>query len=204
MRRLFDRVFHGNDEMYAKAVHDLDEAIAKYGADHAMQFPDTAYNCATILEYTGIKVTTLADLKKALDGPIKDFMTRKQRTHDVFTSGFATAMAAEVIEACKYVEDTKPYGDEYWGHMTDAEVRELGLPLVTKDIPGFVVFIGPAPSDEEARDMIKGYQQRGKGQRFDREQVFLFLHSKKPPVCDLSTRRRQHQDSGMRRRHRAG
>ena len=75
-------------------------------------------------------------------------------------------MAAEVIEACKYVDNTKPYGDEYWGHMTDAEVRELGLPLVTKDIPGFVVFIGPAPSDEEARDMIKGYQQRG---------IFVFL-----------------------------
>ena len=61
MRGLFDRVFSGNDEMYAKAVHDLDEAIAKYGADHVMQFPDTAYNCACILEYTGISVRTLAD-----------------------------------------------------------------------------------------------------------------------------------------------
>ena len=67
MRRLFESAFRGNDEMYAKAVHDLDEAIAKYGADHAMQFPDTAYNCATILEYTGINVKTLADLKQALD-----------------------------------------------------------------------------------------------------------------------------------------
>ena len=166
MRRLFDRVFSGNDEMYAKAAHDLDEAIAKYGADHPVSFPDTAYNCAIILQYTGIKVTTLADLKKAMDGPIKEFMTREQRTHDIFTSGFATAMAAQVIEACKYVEDTAPYHGEYHGHMTDAEVRELGLPLVTRDIPGFVVLIGPAPSDEEARDTIKGYQSRG---------IFVFL-----------------------------
>ncbi len=87
MRRLFERVFKGSDEMYAKAVAELDAAIAKFGADHAMQFPDTAYNCAIILEYTGIAVKTLADLKKALDGPIKDMMTRNNRTHDVFTSG---------------------------------------------------------------------------------------------------------------------
>ena len=91
---------------------------------------------------------TLADLKTAMDGPIKDFMTREYRLHDVFTSGFATAMAAEVIEACKYVDDPDPYKGEYHGHMTDAEVRELGVPLVTQDIPGFVVMIGPAPSDE--------------------------------------------------------
>ncbi len=166
MRRLIDRVFSGNDQMYAKAVADLDAAIAKFGADHECKFPDTAYNCAIILEYTGIEVKTLADLKQALDGPIKDMMTREQKLHDTFTSGFATAMAAEVIEACKYVENVKPYGDDYHGHMTDAEVRELGLPLVTKDIPGFVVFIGPAPSAEEARDMIKDYQSRG---------IFVFL-----------------------------
>ena len=166
MRKLFDRVFAGNDQMYEKAVKDLDEAISKYGADHVMQFPDTAYNCSTILQYTGIKVLKLSDLKAALDGPIKDFMTRNYRTHDVFTSGFATAMAAEVIEACKYVEDTDPYKGEYHGHLSDAEVRELGVPLVTRDIPGFVVMIGPAPSDEEARDTITGYQQRG---------IFVFL-----------------------------
>jgi acetyl-CoA synthase len=166
VRRLFDRVFLGSDEMYAKAVSDLNEAIAKFGADHPMQFPDTAYNCAIILEYTGISVKTLGDLKKALDGPIKDMMTRNLRTHDVFTNGFATAMAAEVIEACKYVDNPNPYNGEYHGHMTDAEVRELGVPLVTQDIPGFVVLIGPAPSDEEARDTIKSYQNRG---------IFVFL-----------------------------
>ena len=97
MRRLFDRVFSGNDEMYAKAARDLDEAIAKFGADHVMKFPDTAYNCAIILQYTGIKVETLGDLKKAMDGPIKEMMAREQRLHDVFTSGFATAMAAPAM-----------------------------------------------------------------------------------------------------------
>ncbi len=50
--------------------------------------------------------------------------------------------------------------------MTDAEVRELGVPLVTQDIPGFVVIIDEAPTDEEALALIKGYQSRG---------IFVFL-----------------------------
>ena len=152
--------------MYAKAQQSLEEAIGRLGAGHSAQFPSTAYNCAVILTYTGIEVHTLADLKTALDGPIRDWMTKNERTSDVFRTGIATAMAAEVIEACKYADDTDPYKGEYHGHMVDAEVRELGLPLVTKDIPGFVVLIGPAPSDQEAVDTIKGYQARG---------IFVFL-----------------------------
>ena len=166
MRRLFDRVFKGSDEMYAKAVEELDAAIAKFGADHVMKFPDTAYNCACIRQYAGIEVKTLADLKTALEGPIKEYMNHDPRTEKVFKSGYATVMAAEIIEACKYVEDPNPYKGEYHGHMSDAEVRTLGVPLVTGDIPGFVVIIGPAPSDEEARDLIKGYQSKG---------IFVFL-----------------------------
>ncbi len=166
MRRLFDCVFNGSDQMYEKARKDLDAAIKKYGPDHSVMLPDTAFNCAIILEYAGIEVKTLGDLDAAMNGTIKEWMTKEERVNDVFHSGLATAMAAQVIEAVKYVDDPQPYKGEYHGHMTDAEVRELGLPLVTKDIPGFVVMIGPAPSDEEARDMIKGYQARG---------IFVFL-----------------------------
>jgi len=166
MRKLFDRVFSGNDQLYDMAQKAVDEAIAKFGADHVCQFPDTAYNCSTILQYAGVQVRTIADLKTALDGPIKDFMTREYRTHDVFTSGFAASMCGEAIEACKYIDDPDPYKGEYHGHLSDAEVRELGVPLVTRDIPGFVVMIGPAPSAEEAKEMIKGYQNRG---------IFVFL-----------------------------
>ena len=71
MRNLIETVFRGNDEIYAEAVKAVDAAIEKYGADHAAQFPETGYNCATILQYTGIKVVTLADVKTALEGPIK-------------------------------------------------------------------------------------------------------------------------------------
>ena len=41
---LFDIVFNGNDKMYDRAVADLEAAIAKYGEDKAVGFPETAYS----------------------------------------------------------------------------------------------------------------------------------------------------------------
>lgn len=94
-------------------------------------------------------------------------MLREPRTKSIFYSGVGTAIAAEMIEACKYAKTDTPYeGTIYHGHFADAEVRELGVPLVTGDIPGFVVIIGPAPSTEEAVEIVKGYQSRG---------IFVFL-----------------------------
>jgi acetyl-CoA synthase len=163
---LFDRVFRGSAEMYAKAESELEAAVAELGAGAPMKMPDTAYYLSCIYAYLGRKVTTLGELREALS-EIKAKMTTNHRTADVFSSGIATAMAAEVIEACKYARTPAPYeGTKYHGHFSDAEVRELGVPLVTRDIPGFVVIIGPAPSDEEAVTLIKGYQNRG---------IFVFL-----------------------------
>ena len=163
---LFDRVFRGSDEMFAVAEKAVADATAKFGPDAALNMPNTAYFAACIYAYTGRKVMKVSDLSDAL-ADVKAMMTRERRTHDIFTSGVGTAIAAEIIEATKYIDTPTPYeGTNYWGHFSDAEVRELGVPLVTRDIPGFVVIIGPAPSVEEAVDLIKGYQTRG---------IFVFL-----------------------------
>ncbi len=163
---LFDRVFRGSDEMYAKADEALTAAIEKYGASQPMQLPDTAYNMACSLAYAGKKIATLGETREALDH-IRTMMSREYRTKDIFTTGLGTAMAGEIIEAVKYLDTTTPYeGTPYHGHFSDAEVRELGVPLVTNDIPGFVVIIDAAPTDEEAVELIKGYQTRG---------IFVFL-----------------------------
>ena len=163
---LFNRVFRGSDEMYAKARQELDAVTARLGADAPLEMPDTAYFLACSYAYAGKKVTNLRELAEALD-IIHGMMTREQKLQDVFSTGIATAMAAEVIEACKYADTPTPYeGSKYHGHFSDAEVRELGVPLVTGDIPGFVVIIDEAPSDEEAVQLIKGYQSRG---------IFVFL-----------------------------
>ncbi|MBQ4370344.1 MAG: CO dehydrogenase/CO-methylating acetyl-CoA synthase complex subunit beta [Oscillospiraceae bacterium] len=166
MRKLFDRVFAGSDEMMAKAERDLTEILAELGPDAPMVMPDTGYSLGCIYGYTGRRVATLGDLRDAFED-VKGMMKREYRTDDIFSSGIGTAIAAEIIEACKYAKTPTPYdGTIYHGHFSDAEVRELGVPLVTNEIPGFVVFIGPAPSDEEAVELIKGYQSRG---------IFVFL-----------------------------
>ncbi|MDR0722210.1 MAG: CO dehydrogenase/CO-methylating acetyl-CoA synthase complex subunit beta [Treponema sp.] len=165
MKLLFNRVFDGVDEMYAIAEKTLNETVKELGEAAPITMPNTAYFLANHLTYLSKKVTTLGELKACFP-EVKAWMPHEQRLGDVFKSGFGTVLAAEVIEACKYARSDKPYGDEYWGHMSDAEVRELGVPLVTGDIPGFVVIIGPAPSDEEAAELIKGYQSRA---------IFVFL-----------------------------
>ncbi len=163
---LFERVFRGSDEMFAKAEQELNAVIAELGESAPMTMPSTAYYLACIYAYLGKKVTTLGELKAAMTD-IRALMTRENRTASIFSSGVATAIAAEVIEACKYARSETPYeGTNYHGHFADAEVRELGVPLVTGDIPGFVVMIGPAPSVEEAVETVKGYQSRG---------IFVFL-----------------------------
>ncbi len=162
----FDRIFKGSDEMFAKAEHDVNAVVAELGLDAEVKMPNTAYYLSCCYSFLGKKITTLGELQAVL-ADIKAMLKHEQNTDSVFSSGIATAIAAEVIEACKYARSADPYeGTPYHGHFSDAEVRELGVPLVTRDIPGFVVIIGPAPSDDEAAELIKGYQSRG---------IFVFL-----------------------------
>ena len=169
MKKLFDRVLDGASEMMIRAERSIDEIEAKCGPDTPVQLPETAYNCAVNLAYKGTKISKVSDLRDALE-IIQDMIKRRQSTDAIFNAGIATAMSAELIEVCKYVETPTPYeGTKYHGHFSDAEVRELGVPLVTGDIPGFVVIIDEAPTDEQAAELIKGYQSRG---------IFVFLIGK--------------------------
>ncbi len=160
---LFERVFNGSDDMFNMAVKAVDEAIAKYGEDKAVSLPNTAYGIPCLYAFTAKKYDTLGAIKNEALPAIQEMMVKENRLHHVFTSGIATALSAEVIETMKYVmnDGEKPYDDKYHGHMSDAEIRELGVPLVTDDIPGVAVLIGPAPSKEIAANLIKGYQAKG-------------------------------------------
>jgi acetyl-CoA synthase len=170
MKLLFNRVYDGADEMYALAEKTLNETLAELGEAAPINMPNTAYFLANHLTYLTKKITTMGELAASLP-EVRSWIAGEQarakhRLDDAFRTGYGTFMAAELIEACKYAKNPRPYGDDYWGHLSDAEVRELGVPLVTGDIPGFVVIIGPAPSDEEAAELIKGYQSRA---------IFVFL-----------------------------
>ena len=137
---LFERVFSGNDAVYGLTEGAIDGAIAQYGEDKAVKFPDTAYALPCYYAVTGVKVTNLKELKEAL-GVVKTLMTRAPRLNDAFMSGVATALCAEFIEVLKYIDG--------------------GVPLVTGDIPGVAVILGSAPTAEEGVALVKSYQAQG-------------------------------------------
>ena len=100
---------------------------------------------------------TLGEMKEAL-GVIKSLMTREHQLDDALMSGVATALCAEFIEVLKYLDGAEPYSEPYYGHLPDSIIRELGVPLVTGDIPGVAVIIGSAPTSQEGVDLVKSYQ----------------------------------------------
>jgi len=163
---LFDRVFSGADVMLSVAEDQLATAVNDLGGDAHVTFPNTAYFLSCIYAFLAKEVRTLDDLNEALKA-IKELLGREQKLGDAFSNGIATALLAEVIEGVKYAYNPAPYeGTPCHGHMTDAEVRALGVPLVTGDICGVVVLANPAPTVAEAVDLIKDYQRRG---------VYVFL-----------------------------
>jgi len=169
MKHLFNRVYDGVDEMYALAEKALEKALAEHGEGAPVAFPGTGYFLSNHKAYLCKDIKTLGELKACMP-QIKTWMPHGKQLGDVFKSGLGYFLAAEVIEACKYIKNDHPYGKDehrkYHGHFTDAEVRSLGVPLVTGDIPGFVVIVSAAPSDDEAVELVKDYQSKG---------IFVFL-----------------------------
>ncbi len=157
---LFDVVFSGNDTVYGLTEQAINDAIATHGEDKAIAFPETAYALPCYFAVTGTKVGNLGELKAAL-GVVKTLMTRETRLNDVFMSGVATALMAEFIEVLKYIDNPAPYDAPCSGHISDAVVRSLGVPLVTGDIPGVAVVLGKADTAEEGAALVKSYQEQG-------------------------------------------
>lgn len=157
---LINRIFSGNDAVFGLTEQAVDGAIAQHGAEKAVGFPHTAYCLPCYYSVTGVKVKTLGDMKEAL-GVIRTLMTREHALDDALMSGVATALCAEFIEALKYLDGAQPYEEPCYGHLADSIIRELGVPLVTGDIPGVAVILGSAPTPKEGVELIKSYQAQG-------------------------------------------
>ena len=157
---LINRIFSGNDAVYGLTEKAVNDAVQANGADKAVGFPHTAYCLPCYYAVTGVKIKTLGELKEAL-GVVKSLMNREETLDNALMSGVATALCAEFIEALKYLDGAEPYQEPCYGHLADSIIRELGVPLVTGDIPGVAVILGSAPTAQEGVDLIKSYQAQG-------------------------------------------
>ncbi len=110
---------------------------------------------------TGSKVGTLGELKQAL-GVVQDAHDpQSPRLNGRLHVRRSHRAGAEFIEVLKYLNGATPYELPCYGHLSDAVIRNLGVPLVTGDIPGVAVILGSAPSADEAVALVKSYQSQG-------------------------------------------
>ena len=161
MSVLTDLIYGGSNAVAGLTEGAVNDAIAKYGADKAIAFPDTAYYFPTIYAATGVKVKTLGDLPACV-GVLKSLITNQEDLGQALNAGLATAVGAEIIEGLKYVEGGNPYENESGiGFVPDPIIRSLGVPLVTGDIPGVAVVLGKADNAADVVNVVKDYQSKG-------------------------------------------
>ena len=161
MSVLTDLIYGGSNAVAGLTEGAVNDAIAKYGADKEIAFPDTAYFFPTIYAATGVKVKTLGDLPACV-GVLKSLITNQKDLGQALNAGLATAVGAEILEGLKWVDNADPYAaDSGIGFVPDPIIRSLGVPLVTGDIPGVAVVLGKADDAQNVVKVVKDYQSKG-------------------------------------------
>ena len=161
MSVLTDLIYGGSNAVAGLTEGAVNDAIAKYGPEKEIAFPDTAYYFPTIYAATGVKVKTLGDLPACV-GVLKSLITNQEDLGQALNAGLATAVGAEILEGLRYVEGGNPYENESGiGFVPDPIIRSLGVPLVTGDIPGVAVVLGKAENAADVVNVVKDYQSKG-------------------------------------------
>lgn len=161
MSALTDLIYGGSNAVAGLTEGAVNDAIAKYGEDMPIAFPDTAYFFPTIYAATGVKVQKLGDLPACV-GVLKSLITNEEDLGQALNAGLATAVGAEIIEGLKYLDGAQPYANESGiGFVPDSVIRSLGVPLVTGDIPGVAVVLGKADNAADVTAVVKDYQSKG-------------------------------------------
>jgi len=168
----------------------LQQALAEKGPDTPVAFPNTAYYLPTILGMTGLEIQNLGQLKEVVRIARSLLHPTPANRHwtpylgETLDSGMATLLAAETIEALRFVYDLQPEpmpgfelaggtayggngngsGDGLSGHLNgpidDIQLRSWGIQLVDGRMPGFAAIVGAAKSNEVAVKMVRELQRR--------------------------------------------
>ena len=185
-RYIATRAIRGANALVHEATLMLDKAIAEKGPDQPVAFPNTAYFLPLIYGMTAIKVETLSQLRPVLQQAHELLHPIPSEEHwtpylgETLDSGMATLIAAEAIEAIRFVYNLEPeplpgfalaggtnYGSNgagLEGHLNgpidDIQLRSWGIQLVDGRMPGFAAIVGCAKSNEVAVKLIRELQQR--------------------------------------------
>ena len=159
--RLFKMAIEGSIIATGYADLLLNRALRKYGPDRRIEFPETGYQLPSLFAWLGRDCTRLGDLPTLL-GEARSRILETPTLESAIASGEATMIAAEVVEALKYIETSTPYeGSPYCGFVPDRVLRQLGIAFVDDTIPGCAVFVGKASDPKKLAAMIRDCQNKG-------------------------------------------
>jgi acetyl-CoA synthase len=188
-RYIATRAIRGANALVTEAELMLHQAIADKGSDTPVQFPNTAYYLPMMLGMTGEPVETLGQIKPILEHarsllhPLPAGQRWTPYLGETLDSGMATLLAAEAIEAVRFVYGLQPEpmpgfqlagGTSYagmnggsngaGGHLNgpidDIQLRSWGIQLVDGRMPGFAAIVGAAKSNEVAVTLVRELQKR--------------------------------------------
>jgi len=185
-RYIATRAIKGANALVTEAEVMLSKALDDKGKETKVEFPNTAYFLPTIFGMTGIEVKTLQDLIPVLEKARRLLHPLPAKKHwtpylgETLDSGMATLLAAEAIEAIRFVYGLQPEkmeglqlaggtnysnnGNGNVGHLNgpidDIQLRSWGIQLVDGRMPGFAAIVGAAKTNEIAVKIIRELQQR--------------------------------------------
>ncbi|HEX8990125.1 MAG TPA: acetyl-CoA decarbonylase/synthase complex subunit alpha/beta [Anaerolineales bacterium] len=189
-RYIATRALRGANALVTEAELMFQKALSDKGAAAPVAFPNTAYSLPTILGMTGKPVEKIGDLKPALEqarqllhpGPAMSHWT--PYLGETLDAGMATLLAAESIEAMRFVYGLQPEpmtgvhvaggasftspdakeasdGDGHLnGPIDDIQLRSWGIQLVDGRMPGFAAIVGCARSNAVAVKIVRELQRR--------------------------------------------
>src|SRR5574342_558675 len=191
-RYIATRAIRGANALVTEAEVMLNNAMLETGRATPVSFPNTAYYLPTILGMTGVEVTKLGHLPPVMEQarqmlhPVPAGTKWTPYLGETLDSGMATLLAAEVIEAVRFVYGLQPEsmpgftlaggtsftspdsggsdGASLDGHLNgpidDIQLRSWGIQLVDGRMPGFAAIVGCAKSNEVAVKIVRELQRR--------------------------------------------
>ncbi len=190
-RYIATRAIRGANALVAEAEMMLHKALREKGPDAPVAFPNTAYYLPLIYGMTGLPVEKLCQLEtvlqqaRALLHPAPAARRWTPYLGETMDSGMATLLAAEVIEAVRFVYGLQPEpfpgfqlaggtsftspdaaggenggGGHLNGPIDDIQLRSWGIQLVDGRMPGFAAIVGAAKSNEVAVKIVRELQRR--------------------------------------------
>ncbi len=162
-KKLLKQAYDGAITATSYAEILLNQAIRRYGEDHPVAYPDTAYFLPVIRCLSGEEVTRLGDLPPILNR-MRAQIDEELTFENARLWGESTWYAAEIIEALRYInyEEGGPLVPEPWtGFIGDPVVRKYGIKMVDWTIPGEAVIVGRARDGKKLAKVVQDLMSKG-------------------------------------------